>query len=123
VKFYFWEEFKDIKTIYLVLLPKEFEVIKNHSFKFLPERFFGKKRKISIIFDEEYAIRIASEKNNFPKNTTQLNIVRMLYNTEHLTTIAPTRHHSFTVLPEGKILQFNAGIIGLIERIHLISLP
>lgn len=99
-----------IIPIYSILTSKQFEIIRNNSFKFFPERFFTK--PLSFFKDKEHAIRVAKEKNNSSKTKECTHLVKLLFLTN---TYLQFSEENFFITNREKISKLNAGIVGLIE--------
>lgn len=124
MQFYFKENNTGLVYVYYAVSDKELEIIINHQYKVFPVRFFNKKYFCPML-NKEYAQRVASERSNFPSDTTVSHVVRFLMRTQALEKymhgdIDNTRS---TISVVGSQLQdFNQRIIGFIERMETINL-
>ncbi len=110
--------------LYYAVSDKEFEYIINHQYKQFPVRFFSKKY-FSPMLSEEYARRVASEKDNFSSGTNTTHLVRFLMRTQSIKkwiqgNMDNARSPVFVSAEE--LPQFNQSIVGFIERIATINL-
>jgi hypothetical protein len=124
MQFYFKENNSGIAFVYYAVSDKELEIIVNHQYKVFPVRFFSKKYFCPML-SREYAQRVASERGNFPIDTTVAHVVRFVMRIESLKQYIQgdiTNVRSPITVKNDQLQDFNQDIIGFIECIDTINL-
>lgn len=116
----------EIAFLYATISNKELEHIITHQYKQFPPRFFSKKYFCPML-NIEHAIRVASEKGNFPLNTTTTHVVRFLMRSHSIKKYLQgngdiSNPNSPIIVKTHELPQFNYQIVGFIECIETINL-
>lgn len=124
MQFYFKDNNTGLVSLYYAVSDKELDIIVNHQYKVFPVRFFNKKYFCPML-NREYAQRVASERGNFPLDTTVAHVVRFMMRTKSVEKYIHgdvTNPRTPINVSADQLQDFNQDIIGFIERVDTINL-